>query len=92
MSIQTNLPDAFHYAQQIIALRKEQAELGGEIRAFFASAAEAGYPRSAMSQAIRYVLKLEKAKEANQLDLFREDEDRTEALKAEFIAKMGIAA
>jgi uncharacterized protein (UPF0335 family) len=87
----TNLPDAFHYAERIIGLRKEQAELGGEIREFFHAAAEAGYPRDALSGAIRYILKMQRAMENNQLDMFKTAEDRTEALKEEFIHKLGLA-
>ena len=86
----TNLPQAFHYAEKIIGLRKEQAELGSEIREYFHAATEAGYPRSAMSGAIRYVLKLQKAAENNQLDMFKTNEDRVEALKEEFVQKLGL--
>jgi uncharacterized protein (UPF0335 family) len=86
----TNIPEAFHYAEKIITLRQEQAELGGEIREFFRAAAEVGYPRAAMSGAIRFVLKLQKARENNQLDLFKTNEDRTEALKEEFVRKLGL--
>lgn len=86
-----NLPDAFHYAQKIIGLRQEQAELGSEIRQFFQAAAEAGYPRDAMSGAIRYVLKMQKASDNNQLDLFKSNQSRVEALKEEFAAKLGLA-
>lgn len=86
----TNLPDAFHFAEKIINLRKEQAELGSDIRQFFQAAAEAGYPRDAMSGAIRYVLKMQKAKDNDQLDLFKSNQGRIEALKEEFAAKLGL--
>jgi uncharacterized protein (UPF0335 family) len=92
MSVTTNLPDPYHYASKIMMLRKEQAEIGSEIRSYFAAAAEAGYPRAAMASAIRDALKLQKAQENNQLDLFRSNEERAEAFKQEFIAKMGLAA
>ena len=88
----TNLPDAFHFAEKIIALRKEQAEIGGEIRECFHAAAEAGYPKDAMAGAIRYVLKYQKARDNDQLDMFKTTVDRTEALKEEFVQKLGLAA
>jgi uncharacterized protein (UPF0335 family) len=88
----SNLPEAYHFAERIIALRKEQAELGSEIREFYHAAQEAGYPRDAMSGAIRYVLKMQKAAENKQLDMFKLSQDRTEALKEEFVLKLGLAA
>lgn len=86
----TNLPDAFHFAKKIIDLRKEQSELGSDIRELFHAAAEAGYPKDAMAGAIRYVLKYQKAASNDQLDMFKTNLDRTEALKEEFAQKLGL--
>lgn len=90
MSIQTNLPDEWHFATKIIALLKEQAELGREVRETFKAAEEAGYPKASMAQAIRYALKAEKAHNNGQLELFQANQERAESLKEEFMRRLGL--